>query len=131
GADTLIVAPHVRQSNVIAQIANYTLSGTKERSGTPLAVFNDADHMSWDRQPEMTVFQYKRSFKRHAAQIISTVSEYTLGPGVWSPVPPITPSQDRKSTRLNSSHVKNSYAVFCLQKNIYTRKQIVIVSFYI
>src|SRR5690606_40364148 len=28
------------------------------------------------------------------------------------PVPP----QDRKSTRLNSSHVKISYAVFCLKK---------------
>src|SRR5690606_39627879 len=27
-----------------------------------------------------------------------------------------TPLQDRKSTRLNSSHVKNSYAVFCLKK---------------
>src|SRR5207302_5558736 len=27
---------------------------------------------------------------------------------------PIT--EDRKSTRLNSSHVKNSYAVFCLKK---------------
>src|SRR5690606_40021678 len=26
--------------------------------------------------------------------------------------------QDRKSTRLNSSHVKNSYAVFCLIKKI-------------
>src|SRR5690606_41266881 len=26
----------------------------------------------------------------------------------------ITRSEDRKSTRLNSSHVKNSYAVFCL-----------------
>src|SRR5690625_5550525 len=25
--------------------------------------------------------------------------------------------QDRKSTRLNSSHVANSYAVFCLKKN--------------
>src|SRR5690606_36068938 len=25
-------------------------------------------------------------------------------------------SSDRKSTRLNSSHVKNSYAVFCLKK---------------
>src|SRR5690606_39433184 len=25
--------------------------------------------------------------------------------------------RDRKSTRLNSSHVKNSYAVFCLKKN--------------
>src|SRR5690606_10929168 len=27
--------------------------------------------------------------------------------------------QDRKSTRLNSSHVKISYAVFCLKKKIY------------
>src|SRR5690606_42133829 len=26
-------------------------------------------------------------------------------------------AQDRKSTRLNSSHVKISYAVFCLNKN--------------
>src|SRR5690606_41842583 len=26
------------------------------------------------------------------------------------------PGRDRKSTRLNSSHVKNSYAVFCLKK---------------
>src|SRR5690606_19875342 len=26
------------------------------------------------------------------------------------------PSRDPKSTRLNSSHVKNSYAVFCLKK---------------
>src|SRR5690606_41884470 len=30
-------------------------------------------------------------------------------------------SQDRKSTRLNSSHVKISYAVFCLKKK--TKKQ--------
>src|SRR5690606_40002389 len=27
-------------------------------------------------------------------------------------------TQDRKSTRLNSGHVKNSYAVFCLKKKI-------------
>src|SRR5690606_41500685 len=27
-----------------------------------------------------------------------------------------SPNQDRKSTRLNSSHVKISYAVFCLKK---------------
>src|SRR5207249_8686933 len=27
-----------------------------------------------------------------------------------------TPQRDRKSTRLNSSHVSNSYAVFCLKK---------------
>src|SRR5690606_42094885 len=30
---------------------------------------------------------------------------------------PVHPPQDRKSTRLNSSHVKTSYAVFCLKKN--------------
>src|SRR5439155_25646659 len=30
--------------------------------------------------------------------------------------PPPLPARDRKSTRLNSSHVANSYAVFCLKK---------------
>src|SRR5690606_39933818 len=30
--------------------------------------------------------------------------------------PSITSKSDRKSTRLNSSHVKTSYAVFCLKK---------------
>src|SRR6266699_5788774 len=29
---------------------------------------------------------------------------------------PLAPAADRKSTRLNSSHVRNSYAVFCLKK---------------
>src|SRR5215475_10623018 len=36
----------------------------------------------------------------------------TGGPGVARP----PPHGDRKSTRLNSSHVKISYAVFCLKK---------------
>src|SRR5205085_12226344 len=31
-------------------------------------------------------------------------------------------SRDRKSTRLNSSHSHNSYAVFCVKKNTITRK---------
>src|SRR5690625_5987107 len=30
----------------------------------------------------------------------------------------LMPEEDRKSTRLNSSHVAISYAVFCLKKNI-------------
>src|SRR5436305_13954318 len=36
-----------------------------------------------------------------------------------APQPPASlprPIADRKSTRLNSSHVRNSYAVFCLKK---------------
>src|SRR5690625_6761207 len=28
----------------------------------------------------------------------------------------VLPTEDRKSTRLNSSHVANSYAVFCVKK---------------
>src|SRR5690606_39750380 len=38
-------------------------------------------------------------------------------PGANAPMPTTsTWPQDRKSTRLNSSHVKSSYAVFCLKK---------------
>src|SRR5256886_3109930 len=38
-----------------------------------------------------------------------------LGPWlIWNS----TPDQDRKSTRLNSSHSQISYAVFCLKKKI-------------
>src|SRR5690606_39961986 len=37
-------------------------------------------------------------------------------PDGWVHRPPAPASQDRKSTRLNSSHVKISYAVFCLKK---------------
>src|SRR5436309_3596524 len=40
----------------------------------------------------------------------------TLGWGVLLTIPLILLYQDRKSTRLNSSHVKISYAVFCLKK---------------
>src|SRR5690606_41488005 len=35
----------------------------------------------------------------------------------WVSTPASSSYQDRKSTRLNSSHVKISYAVFCLKKN--------------
>src|SRR5690606_39478076 len=36
--------------------------------------------------------------------------------GVARVAAPRQPPEDRKSTRLNSSHVKTSYAVFCLKK---------------
>src|SRR5690606_41547359 len=35
---------------------------------------------------------------------------------------PETTEPDRKSTRLNSSHVKISYAVFCLKKKTHTER---------
>src|SRR5256885_4714918 len=37
---------------------------------------------------------------------------------VYVPEEPYEPPKDRKSTRLNSSHLVISYAVFCLKKKI-------------
>src|SRR5690606_39939392 len=54
----------------------------------------------------------KHSSKRFSKPIISW-QEYT-GSGAW--VNLCAEMKDRKSTRLNSSHVKISYAVFCLKK---------------
>src|SRR5690606_40318694 len=46
-------------------------------------------------------------------------------PPCWPcwPRRPCRPARDRKSTRLNSSHVKISYAVFCLKKKKKTDTQ--------
>src|SRR5438067_6009669 len=78
------------------------------------------------RPPRSTLFPYTtlfRSDQRHLCQAIE------IKPGVQlirSAQPfraerdliftPVHDSRDRKSTRLNSSHVSISYAVFCLKK---------------
>src|SRR5690606_39946760 len=49
--------------------------------------------------------------------VLNGESSYTMSTDVEQEEPaPV--SQDRKSTRLNSSHVKISYAVFCVKKKI-------------
>src|SRR5690606_41766469 len=50
------------------------------------------------------------------ARLRQTTDVVTLGTMRGSPVEPSHARLDRKSTRLNSSHVKISYAVFCLKK---------------
>src|SRR5436305_10845767 len=61
------------------------------------------------RPPRSTLFPYTTLFRsRRATPIAGTFPDGTCGTG---PIPP-----DRKSTRLNSSHVRISYAVFCLKK---------------
>src|SRR5215475_11617315 len=60
------------------------------------------------RPPRSTLFPYTtlfRSRRRHDA-----------APGDRGPRRRVVARRDRKSTRLNSSHVKSSYAVFCLKK---------------
>src|ERR1035438_519473 len=47
-------------------------------------------------------------------QPLPTPPFIVLPPGHPLPAPPIIPVPDRKSTRLNSSHLGISYPVFCL-----------------
>src|SRR6266700_2403074 len=62
------------------------------------------------RPPRSTLFPYTTLFRSlRWARRSPTVS------GAGAPSPRAA-STDRKSTRLNSSHVKISYAVFCLKK---------------
>src|SRR5690606_41094834 len=55
-----------------------------------------------------------KGFKRFCfgVEFMETSTPYS---GPYSTIP-ILKDRDRKSTRLNSSHVKISYAVFCLKK---------------
>src|SRR5436309_5253714 len=77
------------------------------------------------RPPRSTLFPYTTLFRsklglivhaaehtqRHVGQLLVTVRVQTS-------------REDRKSTRLNSSHVKISYAVFCLKKKKKKNKRI-------
>src|SRR2546426_2427734 len=90
------------------------------------------------RPPRSTLFPYTtlfRSYTRYVAQggdwgapISSAMARQApaglLGIHLNLPAPG-APSRDRKSTRLNSSHLVISYAVFCLKKkkNRYHHKQ--------
>src|SRR5690606_41415228 len=61
------------------------------------------------RPPRSTLFPYTTLFRSHVREWPSHCwrSRSRYNRAYWS---------DRKSTRLNSSHVKISYAVFCLKK---------------
>src|SRR5690349_23171075 len=66
------------------------------------------------RPPRSTLFPYTTLFRSHVRRRDVVVVRPIVGrPSV---VPAALGLQDRKSTRLNSSHVEISYAVFCLKK---------------
>src|SRR6266511_5947225 len=62
------------------------------------------------RPPRSTLFPYTTLFRSRPARPTEP------RPGSPPVPPPGLSLLDRKSTRLNSSHVKYSYAVFCLKK---------------
>src|SRR5437899_3776013 len=66
--------------------------------------------------PRSTLFPYTTLFRSSAGRYLATLSNLlgNLAKSTWQPY--LSPYQDRKSTRLNSSHLGISYAVFCLKK---------------
>src|SRR2546426_8371301 len=81
------------------------------------------------RPPRSTLFPYTTLFRSPAKNWLG-MPNWSLGIG-WVPprekrhagvreLPFALASKDRKSTRLNSSHLVISYAVFCLKKKKYS-----------
>src|SRR2546426_3701099 len=75
------------------------------------------------RPPRSTLFPYTTLFRSQAPSTIMAAVE--CNPSITGTVCEVqnaaaaqTVKQDRKSTRLNSSHLVISYAVFCLKKKI-------------
>src|ERR1039458_7953440 len=66
------------------------------------------------RPPRSTLFPYTTLFRSAADPIGGNSNPRGITPAIVN----ASPSTDRKSTRLNSSHLGISYAVFCLTKNL-------------
>src|SRR5437773_7904839 len=81
------------------------------------------------RPPRSTLFPYTTLFRSNPSNILVTAAGHLeharivdLAMKEFGDVP-TGPPQDRKSTRLNSSHITISYAVFCLKKKKKKKKQ--------
>src|SRR5439155_22034411 len=70
------------------------------------------------RPPTSTLFPYTTLFRSRWFPDLTGASQITVRELLnhTSGYPDHYPQRDRKSTRLNSSHVAISYAVFCLKK---------------
>src|SRR5438874_7895617 len=81
------------------------------------------------RTPRTTLFPYTTLFRSCGGVVGETEDRETVWAGVAADAAgvrssgagavaggPVSDSTDRKSTRLNSSHVERAYAVFCLKK---------------
>src|SRR5690349_23371513 len=89
------------------------------------------------RPPRSTLFPYTTLFRSERQEIRRGKNPGTQGTRGGSqapghvhrihvgarPSPPRVRGRDRKSTRLNSSHVEISYAVFCLKKKKKKKKK--------
>src|SRR5256885_9389587 len=68
------------------------------------------------RPPRSTLFPYTTLFRSNGQSFSWRSNVGYLAQGGWNFSIPQVSTRDRKSTRLNSSHLVISYAVFCLKK---------------
>src|SRR5436190_11181389 len=68
------------------------------------------------RPPRSTLFPYTTLFRSRSSGIRQPLPRTAQGRVRGGSTPGVDELQDRKSTRLNSSHTVISYAVFCLKK---------------
>src|SRR5690606_41843154 len=68
------------------------------------------------RPPRSTLFPYTTLFRSFLVETLMTIRTRIAPSPTGDPHVGTAYIADRKSTRLNSSHVKISYAVFCLKK---------------
>src|SRR5438874_2883266 len=68
------------------------------------------------RPPRSTLFPYTTLFRSAAAAVAGALLHVVTRPLLQRDADHDMEERDRKSTRLNSSHVEISYAVFCLKK---------------
>src|SRR5690606_4343789 len=117
---------HVRQTGQAPIFLIGMMGAGKTTIGPGLArslgrEFLDLDHELEARCgvsiPTIFDIEGEAGFRRREAQVLQDITlrrDVVLATGGGAVVAP--ENQDRKSTRLNSSHVKISYAVFCLKK---------------
>src|SRR5256885_9601666 len=68
------------------------------------------------RPPRSTLFPYTTLFRSRSRYSRTAAAELLLTRPTGLPTSRAATMTDRKSTRLNSSHLVISYAVFCLKK---------------
>src|SRR5437660_766475 len=65
---------------------------------------------------ELSGLPSDEKIRRLIVAFVHTILDELHGTALFLDLEAMSPAQDRKSTRLNSSHVAISYAVFCLKK---------------
>src|SRR5690606_40897626 len=104
--------------NVVGGLLSLS-SGTLEVDGEDISQLKGDDLQSYRREKIGYVFQDYRLFDQFTVleNVILPQLPYESRKKIEEKAKTLLEQlQDRKSTRLNSSHVKISYAVFCLKK---------------